>query len=69
VTHDVQEAVALADRVVVIEEGAIVFDEVIDLSRPRNRGSREFAELEAAVLSEVLRTGQNAERHRTSKTL
>jgi sulfonate transport system ATP-binding protein len=57
VTHDVQEAVALADRVVVIEEGAIVFDEAIDLPRPRNRGSREFAELEAAVLSEVLQTG------------
>jgi sulfonate transport system ATP-binding protein len=56
VTHDVQEAVALADRVVVIEEGAIVFDETVDLPRPRNRGSREFAELEAAVLGEVLRT-------------
>jgi sulfonate transport system ATP-binding protein len=56
VTHDVQEAVALADRVVVIEDGAIVFDEVIDLPRSRNRGSREFAELEAAVLGEVLRT-------------
>jgi sulfonate transport system ATP-binding protein len=58
VTHDVQEAVALADRVVVIEEGAIVFDETVDLPRPRNRGSREFAELEAAVLSEVLQTGR-----------
>jgi sulfonate transport system ATP-binding protein len=55
VTHDVQEAVALADRVVVIDAGAIVFDEAIDLPRPRNRGLREFAELEAAVLSEVLR--------------
>jgi sulfonate transport system ATP-binding protein len=57
VTHDVHEAVALADRVVVIEDGAIVFDETVDLPRPRNRGSREFAELEAAVLSEVLQTG------------
>jgi len=57
VTHDVQEAVALADRVVVIDEGSIVFDAAIDLPRPRVRGSREFAALENAVLSEVLQTG------------
>jgi sulfonate transport system ATP-binding protein len=56
VTHDVQEAVALADRVVVIDDGAIVFDAVIDLPRPRVRGSREFAVLQDEVLGEVLRT-------------
>jgi sulfonate transport system ATP-binding protein len=56
VTHDVQEAVALADRVVVIDEGAIVFDASVDLPRPRVRGSREFAALEDAVLNEVLQT-------------
>jgi sulfonate transport system ATP-binding protein len=57
VTHDVDEAVALADRVVVIDEGSIVFDAAVDLPRPRVRGSREFAALENAVLSEVLQTG------------
>jgi sulfonate transport system ATP-binding protein len=56
VTHDVQEAVVLADRVVVIDDGAVVFDAVIDLPRPRVRGSREFAALEDEVLGEVLRT-------------
>jgi sulfonate transport system ATP-binding protein len=56
VTHDVHEAVALADRVIVVDAGSIVFDEAIDLPRPRNRGSRRFTELEDAVLSEVLQT-------------
>jgi sulfonate transport system ATP-binding protein len=56
VTHDVQEAVVLADRILVIDAGAIVFDETVDLPRPRARGSRAFAAFEAKVLSEVLRT-------------
>ena len=58
VTHDVQEAVVLGDRVVVIDDGAIVFDEVIDLPRPRIRGSRELAALEEGILREVLRTNR-----------
>ncbi|MES2741219.1 MAG: ATP-binding cassette domain-containing protein [Pseudomonadota bacterium] len=55
VTHDVQEAVALADRVILIEEGAITLDVRIDLPRPRARGSRAFAALEQHILSHVLR--------------
>jgi sulfonate transport system ATP-binding protein len=55
VTHDVQEAVALADRVIVLGDGAIVFDETVNLPRPRIRGRREFAALEDRVLREVLR--------------
>jgi sulfonate transport system ATP-binding protein len=55
VTHDVQEAVALADRVIVLGDGAVVFDEAVNLARPRIRGHREFAALEARVLREVLR--------------
>ncbi len=54
VTHDVQEAIALADRVVLIEEGRIAFDEKIALARPRVRGSAAFAELEAKILERVL---------------
>ena len=54
VTHDVQEAVALADRVVVIEDGAIGLDLEVNLPRPRNRGAREFAALEERALSRVL---------------
>jgi sulfonate transport system ATP-binding protein len=54
VTHDVQEAVALADRVVVIEDGAIGLDQAVPLPRPRGRGSQEFAAMEDRVLTRVL---------------
>ncbi|VVE17288.1 ATP-binding cassette domain-containing protein [Pandoraea commovens] len=56
VTHDVQEAVALADRVVLIEEGQLGLDQSVSLARPRARGSVEFAGLEAQVLARVLQT-------------
>ncbi|QDX21327.1 ATP-binding cassette domain-containing protein [Pandoraea pnomenusa] len=56
VTHDVQEAVALADRVVLIEQGQLGLDQAVSLPRPRMRGSAEFAGLEAQVLARVLRT-------------
>ncbi|VVE24499.1 aliphatic sulfonate ABC transporter ATP-binding protein [Pandoraea aquatica] len=56
VTHDVQEAVALADRVVLIEEGQLGLDQPVSLARPRARGSAEFAGLEAQVLARVLQT-------------
>lgn len=55
VTHDVQEAIALADRVVLIEDGQITLDQVINLPRPRARGNVEFAQLEASILARVLR--------------
>ena len=42
VTHDVAEAVTLADRVVLIEDGEIAHDVVVDLPRPRQRGSAEW---------------------------
>ena len=54
VTHDVQEAVALADRVVLIEEGAITMDCRVDLPRPRSRGNPRFAQIEEAILARVL---------------
>ena len=38
VTHDVDEAVALADRVLVLEHGRIAAEEIIGLPRPRLRG-------------------------------
>ena len=54
VTHDVQEAVALADRVILIEDGAIALDERIDLARPRSRGDASFAAIEKRILDRVL---------------
>ncbi len=54
VTHDVQEAVALADRVLLIEDGEITLDVRVDVPRPRRRGSLECAEIEQAILARVL---------------
>jgi len=54
VTHDVSEAVALADRVLVIEDGRIMHDIDVALPRPRRRGSAELAALEGAILRHLL---------------
>jgi sulfonate transport system ATP-binding protein len=54
VTHDVSEAVALADRVLVIENGRIAHDFNVDIARPRERGSAELAALEGAILKNLL---------------
>jgi sulfonate transport system ATP-binding protein len=54
VTHDVSEAVALADRVLVIEDGRIVHDVSVNIPRPRQRGSAELAALEGSLLKNLL---------------
>ena len=48
VTHDVAEAVALADRIVLIEQGAIALDVPVALPRPRHRGRRGSARWRSA---------------------
>jgi sulfonate transport system ATP-binding protein len=63
VTHDVAEAVTLADRVLMIEDGEVTLDQRIDLPRPRERGSAEFAALEGGILRALLansRAGEDA---------
>ncbi|HXL63982.1 MAG TPA: ATP-binding cassette domain-containing protein [Xanthobacteraceae bacterium] len=57
VTHDVTEAVTLADRVLMIEDGQVALDHRIDLPRPRERGSPEVAALEGKILRELFRNG------------
>lgn len=54
VTHDVAEAVALSDRVLVLRGGKTVLDLTIDLPRPRPRASADAAALEAAILTALL---------------
>ena len=61
VTHDVQEAVALADRVVLIEDGQIALDETITLPRPRSHGDAGFAAVEKRILDRVLQKPGAAE--------
>lgn len=53
VTHDVAEAVALGDRVVVVDDGRIALDLAVDLPRPRERGSPELAALEGRLLDAI----------------
>jgi len=54
ITHDVEEAVALADRVLLIEEGEITMDIEVALSRPRNRGDVKFGKLVERILQRVM---------------
>lgn len=54
VTHDVEEAVALADRIIVLADGAIALDERVDLPRPRDHATRRFTEIKTAILNQVL---------------
>ena len=56
VTHDVSEAVQLADRIILLDQGKIAKSFKGDLPRPRDKGNPRFAELEAKVLNSVLAT-------------
>ena len=56
VTHDVSEAVGLADRVLVIEDGRIAHDINIGIPRPRQRGSADLAALEGSILRDLLKS-------------
>ena len=55
VTHDVGEAVALADRVIVLDEGRIALDIAIDQPRPRRRGAPDLAEIEGRLLAGIFK--------------
>ncbi|MBD2139716.1 ATP-binding cassette domain-containing protein [Anabaena sp. FACHB-1237] len=54
ITHDVEEAVVLADRVVLIENGQISMNVKIDLPRPRARGDAKFARTVERILDRVM---------------
>ena len=53
VTHDVDEALALADRVLVLSDGKIAHSAGIALARPRDRDHPDLAALRARLLSEL----------------
>lgn len=53
VTHDVDEAILLADRVLVLTEGTITVDLPVGLDRPRSRGHAEFTALRTRLLREL----------------
>jgi sulfonate transport system ATP-binding protein len=53
VTHDVDEALLLADRVLVMRDGRIGSDVAIDLPRPRRRTDPGFDGLRRGLLAEL----------------
>jgi sulfonate transport system ATP-binding protein len=53
VTHDVDEAVLLADRVLVLTDGLLSLSLTIDLPRPRRRGDERFPSLRSRLLAEL----------------
>jgi sulfonate transport system ATP-binding protein len=53
VTHDVDEALALADRVLVLADGRIAHESRIALDRPRDRDHHELSDLRDRLLSEL----------------
>jgi sulfonate transport system ATP-binding protein len=50
VTHDVDEAIVLADRVIVLDEGKLVAEELISLSTPRSPADPAFAAVRSRLL-------------------
>ncbi|MFL6081614.1 MAG: ABC transporter ATP-binding protein [Mycobacterium sp.] len=53
VTHDVDEAIALADRIIVLTDGIISLDVEVAVPKPRARDSHEFATLRRRLLAEL----------------
>lgn len=54
VTHDISEAITLADRVILLDGGKIDMDVTIDLPRPRHRDHPKWIQLEEEILNRVL---------------
>lgn len=63
VTHDVAEALTLADRVVLIENGRIALDLEIPFARPRRRGSVQFGALEEELLTTLLKSNAQTQEY------
>jgi sulfonate transport system ATP-binding protein len=54
VTHDVREAIGLADRVILIENGGIALELAVPNERPRTRSNAKLALLETKLLDRLL---------------
>jgi sulfonate transport system ATP-binding protein len=53
VTHDVEEAILLADRILVLKSGRISLDTGVALDRPRVMGGPGFDQLRLRLLAEL----------------
>ena len=54
VTHEIEEAVVLADRVLFIDQARIQAEFAINLPRPRSRTSSDFQSLVRRILDRVM---------------
>jgi len=54
VTHDVEESIALADRVVVLDGGLLRAEIDVPLDRPRSRSSSSFTRIVESIRQEIL---------------
>ena len=54
VTHDVEEALVLSDRIIVLGEGRILQDLTVDEARPRHRGDPRLAARKEELLNGLL---------------
>jgi sulfonate transport system ATP-binding protein len=53
VTHDVEEAVLLADRIAVLDDGRVADHVAVDLPRPRDRRDDRFEALRVRILRDL----------------
>jgi sulfonate transport system ATP-binding protein len=53
VTHDVDEAILLADRILILANGTIDVDVTVDIDKPRQRSDARFLELRALLLDKL----------------
>jgi sulfonate transport system ATP-binding protein len=53
VTHDVEEAILLADRILVLRDGRIEVDQTVGLDRPRAVGGERFDTLRETLLARL----------------
>lgn len=53
VTHDVDEAILLADRILVLANGSVSLDLTVNVGKPRDRADPAFASLRVRLLTEL----------------
>ncbi|MET0146416.1 MAG: ABC transporter ATP-binding protein [Ilumatobacteraceae bacterium] len=53
VTHDVDEAILLSDRILVLANGTIDVDVTVDIDKPRQRSEPRFLELRSFLLDKL----------------
>ncbi|MBF6469812.1 ABC transporter ATP-binding protein [Nocardia beijingensis] len=53
VTHDVDEAIRLADRVLILDQGRFAVDVAIDVARPRDRADPETLRYQSLFLTQL----------------